>query len=127
MNPVVITCATGLESLLIEEIQSLGANECEKQSGAVRCLINLETAYKICLWSRIASRVLWQIKEVSVIDVEELYDEAIAISWDRYFSPDKSFRINLDLVKNDDKYSVLPQSLEPYPRSSALLIHLCYM
>lgn len=100
-NNLVVTCATGTEVLLMNEIQQLGAENCVKQSGAVACNGALEVAYSICLWSRIASRVLWQVATAEVASVEEMYEFAAQLSWHEWFSGDKKFRVNVELVQND--------------------------
>ncbi|MDX1695561.1 MAG: hypothetical protein R3208_17485, partial [Ketobacteraceae bacterium] len=88
-NSVVVTCATGTEALLLDEIQSLGGESWIKSSGAVTGQCDLATAYRICLWSRVGSRVLWQVAEVPATDPDALYRAAAEIPWDDYFSSDK--------------------------------------
>jgi len=56
-----VTCADGLELLLEEEIAQLGASNVERKPGRLVFQGSLETAYRICMWSRLASRVLLPI------------------------------------------------------------------
>ena len=56
-NFVAIT-ALGTESVVAEELKLLGAVETELRRGAVGFEGNLEIAYRACLWSRAASRIL---------------------------------------------------------------------
>ena len=53
----VVACADGLENLLAQEISEIGANVIRQEPSAVWAEADLSTAYKLCLWSRLASRV----------------------------------------------------------------------
>jgi Predicted N6-adenine-specific DNA methylase len=53
-----ITCPKGLENLLQDELTQLGAAEVRQTVAGVSCEAELETAYRICLWSRLGNRVL---------------------------------------------------------------------
>lgn len=97
-----VTCADGLESLLQEEIHDLGVTEVERFPGRLVFQGTLEHAYKICMWSRLASRVLLPIHSVELErshdarDVaEELYEAAVAFDWSLIFSAQSTFAIRL--------------------------------
>ena len=47
-----LTCPKGLEGLLIEEAVGLGLEEAREHTSAVRGMATMETAYRLCLWSR---------------------------------------------------------------------------
>ncbi|WP_288384807.1 hypothetical protein, partial [uncultured Acinetobacter sp.] len=53
-----VTCADGLETLLQQELQGLGIEKTERFAGRLILQGTLEQAYRICMWSRLASRVL---------------------------------------------------------------------
>ncbi len=99
-NTLVITCATGTEELLLKEIQQLSDLEWKKSPGAVTGQCDLVTAYRICLWSRLASRVLWQVSAFPAVDTDQLYQHAAKVDWQQYFSGDKRIRLQLDLADN---------------------------
>ena len=99
-NTLVITCATGTEELLLKEIQQLSNLEWKKSPGAVTGQCDLVTAYRICLWSRLASRVLWQVSAFPAVDTDQLYQHAAKVDWQQYFSGDKRIRLQLDLADN---------------------------
>lgn len=97
-----VTCADGLENLLKEEIHDLGVSEVERFPGRLVFKGTLEHAYKICMWSRLASRVLMPIHSVEIErthdarDVaEELYEAAMAFDWSLIFSAQSTFAIRL--------------------------------
>ncbi len=52
------TTARGTEDLLAEELKELGARRIRQDRGGVRFMASLDEALKVCLWSRIAMRVL---------------------------------------------------------------------
>ena len=52
------TCASGLETLLEKELAGLGADISSIEQGAVAFSGTMRTAYRACLWSRLANRIL---------------------------------------------------------------------
>ena len=73
--------ARGLEYLLVDEILDLGAEEATAALAGVRFTGTLETAYRACLWSRLASRVLLPIETFEATDSDSLYAGVHAIDW----------------------------------------------
>ena len=97
-----ITCADGLEQALADELTHLGATVSQQTSGRLVIEDTLEQAYRICMWSRLASRVLLPLftkpVELSheVRDVaEELYDAAVEFDWSLIFAPQSTFAVRL--------------------------------
>ena len=72
----VATCGSGLEQLVATEIVAAGGKNPVITPGAVAWDGNLETGYRLCLWSRFASRVLLQIGQFEAPDQETLYQQA---------------------------------------------------
>ena len=52
------TCPKGIESLLADELRGFGAGEVKETRAGVAFAGTLATAYRACLWSRLASRIL---------------------------------------------------------------------
>lgn len=115
-----ITCADGLERLLADEVTELGATVVDHQppfqQGRVVIEGTLETAYRICLWSRLASRVLLPLFTVpverqDVRDVaEELFDAAKDFDWSLVFSPQSTFVVRIQSerdVKMNSQFATL--------------------
>ncbi len=115
-----ITCADGLERLLAEEVTELGATIADDQppfqQGRVIIEGTLETAYRICLWSRLASRVLLPLFTVpverqDVRDVsEELFEAARDFDWSLVFSPQSTFVVRIQSerdVKMNSQFATL--------------------
>jgi 23S rRNA (guanine2445-N2)-methyltransferase / 23S rRNA (guanine2069-N7)-methyltransferase len=100
----VATCGAGLENLVKEEIISFGGNDPKTTPGAVSWqATNLQSAYRACLWSRFASRILLQLATFTAKDPEDIYREAGNIDWSRHFSGDTTFAAYCTLVKTDPK------------------------
>lgn len=102
-----VTCADGLETLLEEEIKGLGVQNIERFPGRLTFKGTLENAYRICMWSRLASRVLMPIHTHEIEfshdarDVaEELYEGAISFDWSLIFAPQSTFAIRLHVERD---------------------------
>lgn len=95
---IVATCATGVEQLVVEEIQALGGKEIEMAKGIVSWLSSLETAYRACLWSRFASRILLKLKSFPVHDEAGLYRRAGEVNWSDHMGVNTSFAINCTIT-----------------------------
>ena len=82
------TCPRGLEELLAEELRSLGAEPHKTTVAGVHFHGTLETAYRACLWSRLANRVvLCLLREEGVTSPETLHRAAINVDWTRHLRP----------------------------------------
>jgi len=97
--PFTATCAGGIEDLLASEIAGFGAGNVKTSPGAVHCQGWMETAYRTCLWSRFAHRVLSPVAEIQAQDEDELYRRAFEIDWPGYFDPGKTFSILYNAVR----------------------------
>jgi 23S rRNA (guanine2445-N2)-methyltransferase / 23S rRNA (guanine2069-N7)-methyltransferase len=81
------TCPKGLEYLLRDELLALGASEAHEALAGVRFEGTLETAYRACLWSRLASRILLPLVEFDAADDEALYAGVQSIDWSAHLAP----------------------------------------
>ena len=87
-------CPKGVEQLLADEIRQLGGEVIKESHLGVSWLGDLELAYRFCLWTRLATRLLLPLKESQVDDIDQMYDVAYDIPWSEYFTVDKSIRID---------------------------------
>ncbi|MCU9950088.1 bifunctional 23S rRNA (guanine(2069)-N(7))-methyltransferase RlmK/23S rRNA (guanine(2445)-N(2))-methyltransferase RlmL [Pseudomonas sp. PDM13] len=88
-----LTCPKSLEGLLLEEATSLGLAEAREQVAAIRGQGDLETAYRLCLWSRLANRVLLVLKRFPVQNAEDLYHGVLDVDWHDHLSPTGSLAV----------------------------------
>jgi 23S rRNA (guanine2445-N2)-methyltransferase / 23S rRNA (guanine2069-N7)-methyltransferase len=107
----VSNCAAGLEHLVNEEIHSFNGEEVQSFTGGVRWQGGLETAYRMCLWSRYASRVLLEIKSFDINDADDLYSGCTKIAWNEHLHQDLSFAVTsslaADAVLSHSQYAAL--------------------
>ena len=67
------TCPKGFEQLLAEELKRLRAKRVRPLKSGVAFFGTQRDGYRVCLWSRIASRVLRVIGRVDAHDAETFY------------------------------------------------------
>lgn len=100
---LIITCADGLETPLQTELTSFGIASEIKSTGRLAVTGTLRDLYTICLWSRVASRVLMLIKRKNInteYDVaEQLYGLAKSVDWTEQFKLEQTFAIRLSVDK----------------------------
>ncbi|TAN06367.1 MAG: bifunctional 23S rRNA (guanine(2069)-N(7))-methyltransferase RlmK/23S rRNA (guanine(2445)-N(2))-methyltransferase RlmL [Rhodanobacteraceae bacterium] len=93
MTAFFATCPKGLEYLLRDELAALGADAHEALAG-VRFTGELEHAYRACLESRLASRVLMPLAEFDAPAADALYAGVYAIDWAQHLAPDTTLAID---------------------------------
>src|SRR5690606_31259019 len=81
------TCPKGLEQLLETELQQLGATGTQLTVNGVRGEIDLAGGYRVCLWSRLANRMLIELGQYPAANADELYAAARQINWPTYLRP----------------------------------------
>jgi putative N6-adenine-specific DNA methylase len=93
-------CPRGLEDPLAAELRTLNASDVAVVPGGVHFRGTLETCYRVNLWSRIASRVLLQIRRGGYKTDQDLYDLALAVDWGQWFSPDQTIRVDITAIRS---------------------------
>lgn len=81
------TCPKGFEQLLADELKRLRAQRVRPLKSGVAFFGTKTDGYRICLWSRIASRVLRVVGRVGATSAEELYQGAKALPWMNFIGP----------------------------------------
>ncbi|MCW8829738.1 MAG: bifunctional 23S rRNA (guanine(2069)-N(7))-methyltransferase RlmK/23S rRNA (guanine(2445)-N(2))-methyltransferase RlmL [Gammaproteobacteria bacterium] len=89
------TAARGMPQLLAAELHRLGASKVVPANTGVAFEGGLETAYRACLWSRTASRILLPLTTVKAATPEQLYEEIRAIRWEKHLFSDGSFAVEV--------------------------------
>lgn len=72
-----ITCPWSVESLLAEEVSQLGAEIQKTTVAGVHARADLESAYRLCLWSRLANRVILTLGRASDCETPEAIAAAV--------------------------------------------------
>lgn len=94
---LVASCAAGLEDLVAAEVRSFAGDEITVAKGVASWHGTLESAYRACLWSRFASRILLQLDQFAVVDDESLYTGCRAIAWEEHLGLDTTFAVDCTL------------------------------
>lgn len=84
----------GLEYLLVDELNALGATDVHEGQAVVHFHAELNIAYRICLWSRLASRIVQVIAEVPAKTAEQMYSNVKALYWPAVFSNHATFMVD---------------------------------
>jgi 23S rRNA (guanine2445-N2)-methyltransferase / 23S rRNA (guanine2069-N7)-methyltransferase len=95
------SCPRGLESLLLQELESLGASELKETVAGCSFQAPLAVAYRVSLWTRLANRVLLSISEFPAEQKEEIHAGLMAIPWEDYLPPGRTFVINFSGQNRD--------------------------
>jgi 23S rRNA (guanine2445-N2)-methyltransferase / 23S rRNA (guanine2069-N7)-methyltransferase len=90
------TCPKGLEELLVDELISLGCVLEKRHVAGAMVSAPLEVAYRCCLWSRIANRILLPLGQFPINSAQALYDGVSAIEWSTHFSADRTFVVDFN-------------------------------
>lgn len=93
------TAGRGLEDLLAEELKALGFESAHAQRGGVVFKTTLEGAYRACLWSRLASRILLPLTEFSAEDDDQLYAGTLAINWTDHLGPEQTLAVSFTGIR----------------------------
>ena len=94
------SCPKGLESLLASELTSLGAGKTRETVAGVYVEGTLAFAYRACLWSRLAKRVLLPLEKFDVSSADDLYRGVRSIPWETHLTPRQS--IAVDFIGTND-------------------------
>lgn len=100
---MVATTIAGLEGVLAEELNSLGAQDVKE---GIRCVYFTEDKgflYKANIALRTAIRILKPIKKSKIFDEEDLYEAIQRVKWERYLDVDGTFAI--DAVVNSRNFT----------------------
>jgi len=91
-----ITCPKGLEEPLLEELKLLGATTTKLTQAGVRVEADMAFAYKVCLWSRLANRVLLLLDRVPAEDAQALYQGVYKIDWLSHLRPEGTLTVDFN-------------------------------
>jgi 23S rRNA (guanine2445-N2)-methyltransferase / 23S rRNA (guanine2069-N7)-methyltransferase len=87
-------CPKGIEGLLAAELATLGAATTRETVAGVYFTGPVALAYRACLWSRLANRVLLPVARLEAADSDLLYQQLRGVDWAALFGPQQSFAID---------------------------------
>ena len=95
METFFATCPRGLEDVLSQELQELGAKEVRATPGGIECQGPFLLCYRLNLESRIASRILWRVGQGWYRNEEDLYRLASSQPWPEWFPVECRIKVRL--------------------------------
>ena len=88
------TCPAGFEQLLADELSDMGCASIRPLRGQVSFTGQLRDAYRVCLWSRLASNVTAVIARIDATDSDTLYASALEVAWEEHLAVGDTFSVN---------------------------------
>lgn len=97
------TCPRGLETVLSQELGSLGCTEVRAFDGGVSCRGGLEQAYAANLHSRTAGRILLRLTKGTYRTERDIYKLAKNINWFNWFTLQQTFKVKIEAKRANVK------------------------
>lgn len=94
------TAPKGMEGLLADELRQLGAANVGETRAGVGFQGELTTAYRVCLWSRIANRVLMPVAQFPAADEDALYAGVQEVDWREHLESDGTLAIDFNSLRS---------------------------
>ena len=94
------TAPKGLEYLLVDELKALGGENVREALAGVHFDGELAVAYRACLWSRLANRILMPIAEFPSPTPEDLYAGVQGIDWSRHLAAEGSLAVDFSVSQS---------------------------
>ena len=100
------TAPKGLENLLVTELKEIfSIVEVSPTRAGVAFQGTLAQAYQICLWSRLANRVLLSLATFSAPDPEMLYQGVQSIHWAEHLTVKNTFAVDFTSLQSNIKHT----------------------
>ena len=99
------TTPKNMESLLADELHGLGGEEVTETRAGASFSGTLATAYRICLWSRVANRVLLVLGRFPAATPEALYASVQHIPWHEHFTPSETLAVDFNTSQSQITHS----------------------
>jgi putative N6-adenine-specific DNA methylase len=96
----VLTCQSGLESLVKRECERIGLQDIHAQDRLVKCGGSEKNMYELLIWSRFANRVYLSLSESRIIDFDTLHDTLSSIEWSEYLTGKERIVIEASSTKS---------------------------
>ncbi|MBK6971890.1 MAG: class I SAM-dependent RNA methyltransferase [Sterolibacteriaceae bacterium] len=93
-------CPRGLEALLVKELTGLSAASVEAVPGGVHFVADWRVCYRVNLWSRLATRVLWRVARCPYRTEDDIYAIARNLPWNEWFSVEQTIRVYVTAIRS---------------------------
>jgi len=91
--------AQGLEELLAAELKALELGDVQVERGGCAFNADLKGAYRACLWSRLAARILLPLAQFDADDDDALYAGTQTIEWSEHLGAEHSLAVAFSGVR----------------------------
>ena len=88
------TCPAGVGVYLAQELEGLGAQQIVERPTGVSFEGGLALAYRACLWSRMANRIILQLGAAEANSGDELYQATRQIDWTAHLAATSSLLVD---------------------------------
>ena len=92
-------CPRGLEAILSADLEALGAQQVRSAEGGVHFTGDWPLCYRANLENRIASRILWRVKETQYRTEQDIYQAVFDLHWQRWFDVTHTIRVNTTAIR----------------------------
>ena len=99
------TTPKGMADLLAAEILGLGGSDLRENRAGVEFSGELEVAYRVCLWSRVANRVLLPLAKFAAPSPEALYASVRAIDWQAHLDSAQTLAVDANVASSNMTHS----------------------
>lgn len=90
-----VSTMRGCEDLLTAEVQQLGAQQVQPEKGGVYCYGDLGLGYRLCLWCRVAQRVLLPLVGMRLRTAQDIYTALRGFPWHEHLGPDHTLAVQV--------------------------------
>ncbi|WP_301170320.1 THUMP domain-containing class I SAM-dependent RNA methyltransferase [Brevibacillus nitrificans] len=97
---LIATATFGLESVVAEEVKSLGYTDVQVENGKVTFTAEISAIARTNLWLRTADRVRLKIGEFQATTFDELFEKTKALPWADWITEDGTFPVEGKSVKS---------------------------
>src|SRR5690606_35073846 len=77
------------------EVRALGAQSARETVAGVHASGNLELGYRLCLWSRLANRVLLILQRFPADSAQAMYDGVATLDWADHLASDGTLAVDV--------------------------------
>ncbi|XOV89181.1 MAG: bifunctional 23S rRNA (guanine(2069)-N(7))-methyltransferase RlmK/23S rRNA (guanine(2445)-N(2))-methyltransferase RlmL [Pseudomonadota bacterium] len=95
----------GMADLLAAEIRAMGAADVREMRAGVEFAGDIEAAYRVCLWSRLANRVLLPLARFPADSADALYEGVRRINWEAHLSPAETLAVDANVSGSEVTHS----------------------
>lgn len=95
-----VTAARGMLPLLATELAEMAIKDTKQEQGNIRFTGSLEEAYRVCLWSRVAIRVLMPIAHFSAKTTDELYQGIRDLAWEKHIDVEGTVAVDFNSFRS---------------------------